>query len=308
MEPQVEDQPEEQGLEAPATLNIPETEPVDDTEPAAPAANDNANPDERRPTRKERKDTRFRDAQVAARDAERRLASYEDERRKHAADLAEMRGRLSAYEQRQQQAPRPDGHEGQVQAAHREAIAKLKAAAQSNDPAASEAAMMEYHAALTRASKLEANRDMQQQLAEFRRSMPDPQVAGMAASLAQEFDWLPTNGAARKLADGYLAMLIENKKRPANLATFREACAMAGRDFGLGGGATERPSEARRAAFNGISGREGVGAGDDDEGKLRVPQSDIPNLKKMAHAAYPELEPDQAFGKWLKVNGNKLKK
>lgn len=306
METQTEDQTDD-AIE-PATLNIPETEPANDTTPDIDVvANDNATPDDRRPTRKERKDTRFRDAQVAARDAERRLASYEDERRKQATELAEMRGRLTAYEQRQQQRPAPDNHEANVQAAHREALAKLKAAASAGDPAASEAAMMEYHAALTRAARLEASRETRQQIEAMRKSMPDPQTTGMATTLAQEFDWLPTNGAARQMADGYVGWLINTKGRQPGLATYREACAMAAKEFGLGG-SVERPSEARRAAYNGISGREAAGSSDEDETRLRVPQSDIPKLKLLAHARFPELEPDAAFGKWLKENGSKLKK
>lgn len=296
-------------LEGATTLNIPEPEASNDNgaddEPGARAGETPAQTEERRLTRKERKDNRFNDARKAAADAEKRLASYEEERRTHARELAEMRGQLTAFQQQRQldaRQQRQDPATDKVKEAQARAMAKLQAAAASTNPAASAAAMEEYHSAMTEAAELAAERRMQVQLDQFRRSMPDPQSQGMATTLASEFDWLPSNVPARQLADGYVAMLVSKGRQP-GLGTYREACAMAARDFGLGG-AGERPSDARRAAFAGVRGQT---SGDDAPTKLSIPNADMGPLKKMAIARYPELEPDAAMGKWLKVHGNRLK-
>jgi hypothetical protein len=294
-------------VESPVNITIPEPE-----EPA----NDNGTSDipqaasgEPRPTRAQQKEMRFRhltEARTRADQAERRLAAEGEERRKLALEVAELRGRQQAEYARRQYEEQGDPTEKRISEAHDAAWKKLQAAATSQDAERSAEAMREYHQALTQASEIAAERKIAAEMNKFRQSMPDPQTQRMKDALESEFEWLGSNAAARTLADGYVGYLTAQKGRPWNLQTYREACAMAAKEFGLGGGAG-RPSDARRAAYSGVPGRSsGAGGGGGDQ--LQVTSDDAGRLKKMATKLYPEMEPDAAYKKWLGTVGQRLRK
>lgn len=293
----------EEPLEAPTTITIPDADPPpsnDNDEPAAPDG-----PPTRRHThadRKANKDARFQEAIKAAEEARVQARAETEARQRLEAQVNEMRARQVAFEHQQRASADPGKQK--INEAHANAWKKLQHAAAA-DPARSEEAMREYHEALTTAAEVAADRRMEAQLERFRQSQPDPQVMRQRNSLASEFEWLETNAAARAMADGYVGYLTAQKGRPWTLATYREACAMAAKEFGLGG-AVDKPSAASRAAYGGVPGTTGAGA--DDDGKMQIQASgeDAGKMRKLAKARYPELEPDDAWRKWLKNEGSRL--
>lgn len=288
-------------IESPTTVTLPDPEPAndDDTNDVAPA-NDNASPEERQTARREKRAGRtlaYKEQQTRAADAERRLAAADAERQRMAEQIAELRGRTEAIQQ-QQRVAQPDPHEKQVADLEAKSRRHLATAAAAKDQATADAELNEYHRTQRQAAVLEARRDMQQEMQRFSRNQPDPTQAGMKVALDSEFPWLGANVSARNAADAYIALLISRDKKPNNLATYREACAMAARDFGLGGTA-ERPSEGRRAAYNGIPSRTGAG-GEGGATQLRMSTDDNGKMKIMARQLYPHLDQEDAYKKWLK--------
>lgn len=301
---QVQDEPVE-AVESPVNITIPEPEPANDNAGDEGGAAEPTGP--QRQTRQERKEMRFRhltEARTRADDAERRLASEAEERRKMSVELAELRGRQQAYEQtRRQEAGDPV--QKRIADAHAQAYKKLQAAANSQDPARSEEAMREYHETLTSAAEVAAERRMQAQLDRFRQSMPDPNQQRTWGVLTTEFDWLESNPAARAMADGYIGYLMQAKGRPGGIQTYREACAMAAKEFGLGG-TVERPSESRRSAYNGVPARASAQSSDEGRNQLQVSGEDATKMRRMAAKLYPEMDQEAAYKKWLGTVGPKL--
>lgn len=297
-------------IEAPITVTIPDDSPPDNdngegTEPATPANDNNRPPTQRlsHGTRKENKAERLRIIERAEA-AERRAQAAEEAQRRFERELAEVRGRQQAYEE----ARRVDAGDPvtkRITEAHDNAWRKLQAAAADQDPGRSAQAMKEYHEALTAAAELAAERKMDAKLQQFRQQQPDRQATRQWDQLVGEFDWLESNHGARAMADGYVAYLT-SKGRPWNMATYREACAMAAKEFGLGGAPVERPSEARRAAYGGVPGRQG---GDEDgPTQLQIAPEVSPQIRRLAHLRYPDLEEPEALKKWLKNEGSRLAK
>lgn len=292
-------------VETPTTVTLPDAAPPanDNTDDDAAPSNDNATP-EQRASRRERRADRFREARERADGAERRLAAAETERQAMAQQIAELRGRQEAM-WRQQTQTQGDPYEKQINDLEAKAKRHLATAASSKDQAVADAELSEYHKTLRAASALDARRETAAAMERFRGSMPDPATSGMRVSLESEFPWLPSNEAARNAADAYIALLMNRDKRPNNIATYREACAMAARDFSLGG--NEKASAASRAAYNGISARTGAG-GDDGRTHLQMSSDDNGKMKIMAKQLYPHLEPEDAYKKWLKDVGPGLAK
>lgn len=301
-----------EAIETPTTITVPETEPVADNDAdistdTRGAANDNSTT-EQRASRKERREERartHREALQAATDANARLAEYQQRERRMSEQIAELRGRTEQI-QRQQAAAAGDPFDKAVSDLEDRAARHLRAAASATTAETQAAEMREYHKANRQAAVIEARREMQGDFQRFGQSLPDPEQAGMKVTLAAEFPWLTSSDQARTAADGYVGVLVA-KGRPANsLATFREACALAAKDFNLGGTPTERPTEARRAAYAGISGREGDG-GDDGRLRLQMSGDDAEKLKKLAAQMYPALDREDAYKKWLQNVGPKLR-
>lgn len=291
-------------VEPVTTVDLPEPPAPadgDDTDVDKPA-NDNATP-EQRASRKERRADRYREQRDRADAADRRASLAEAERSRMAEQIAELRGRTEQI-QRQQTQAQGDPYEKAVTDLETKAQRHLAAAANSKDAATAQQEMNEYHRANRQAAVLEARRGFQEDLRRYSQSQPDPAQAGMKVALESEYPWLGGNEQARNAADAYIALLISRDKRPNNLATYREACALAAKDFGLGGTA-ERASDARRAAYNGVPARNGAG-GDDGKTSLQMSTDDHGKMKIMARQLYPSLEPEDAYRKWLKEVGPAL--
>lgn len=300
-----------ESLEEPTNIDIPASEPAPDADLSedtrGAAANDSAASPEQRATRKERREERartHREALQAASEATARLAASELRERRMQEQIAELRGRTDQM-QRQQAAAAGDPYDKAVADLEDRAARHLRAAASATTAETQAAEMREYHKANRHAAVIEARREMQGEFQRFGQSLPDPEMAGMKVTLAAEFPWLTSNDQARTAADGYVGVLVA-KGRPANsLATFREAAALAAKDFNLGGMATERPSEARRAAYSGISGREGDG-GSDGNLRLQMSGDDAVKLRTLAAQMYPSLDREDAYKKWLREVGPKV--
>lgn len=302
-------------LDAPTTIAIPEPEPTGDTggdadlstdTRGAPASDSGATP-EQRATRRERREERARthkEALQAAATADARLAEFQVRERRMQEQIAELRGRTEQM-QRQQAAAAGDPYDKAVADLEERAARHLRAAASATTVETQAAEMREYNKANRQAAVIEARRELQGDFQRFGQSLPDPEMAGMKVTLAAEFPWLTTNEQARTAADGYVGVLVA-KGRPANsLATFREASALAAKDFNLGGMSTERPSEARRAAYAGISGREGDG-GDGGGVRLQMSSEDGTKLRTLAAQMYPNLDREDAYKKWVREVGPKV--
>lgn len=288
-------------IEGGTTITLPDPEPpANDNGQDDPAPGNAVEAQEARQSRKERREGRLREEQRRAESAEGRLREAVEAQQRMQEQLAELRGRTEAI-QRHQAQQEGDPYERRMADLEARSRRHLNAASQAKDAATADAELNEYHRSQREASVLAARREMAAEFERFGRSLPDPETAGMKVTLSSEFPWLATNKQARDAADGYIGVL-RAKGRPNNLATFREACAMSAKDFSLGG-APERQSEGRRAAYNGVSSREG---GSDEGTMLRVPPGDEDKLRKMATAARPDLEPEAAWKHWLGTTGRKL--
>jgi hypothetical protein len=259
-----------------------------------------------RGTRKERRENALRTEREGRAEAERKLQAALDDQRQIRDQLAELRGRQAQMQwQQTQQAGDPVAKE--IEALESKAERHLANAAQAvanKDEATRMAEMREYNKALRSAGVIEARQQLRGEFEQRLRQQPDPEQAGMKVALGSEFPWVRDNSQARDWADGAIAQLIA-RGRPDTLATYREALAMAAKEFGLGG-APERPSEGRRAAYSGISSREGDGEG--GRTTLRLEGNAPEQLKKLAAQMYPSLDADQAYSKWLKEIGPGLAK
>lgn len=297
-ETQVESTPVTVTLEEPAANDNGETNATEtETESQGAAAPGDA----ARPTRKERRANDLRTERQAREAAEQRLQTVIEEARSTREALAELRGRQhQMFLQQAQQAGDPvERQVTELEAKAERHLAHAATAAQNRDEATRQSEMREYHKANRDAAVLEARRHMEAEFRRFGQSQPDPEMAGMKVNLASEFPWLSSNDSARRAADGYIGVLMA-KGRPNNLATFREACSMAARDFSLGG-APERPSDARRAAYGGVPSREG--GGDDGRTTLRMEGNVSESIGKMATQLFPNLEPEEARKRWLREIG-----
>lgn len=299
-------EPEElQSTAEPETITVPDVAPSNDN--SSDEVSDSTSPSSATPNevsaRTERRNNRAREhnaARAEAAEARRALEVERGERQRLSEQMAEMRGQQQAmlYQQRQAQG---DPYENHIASLEEAAERHLNAAATATTAEQAKASMKEYHKALRQAATAEARRDMAGEIQKYDRSRPDPETAGMKVTLSSEFPWLPSNENARRAADGYIGVLVA-KGRPNNIATYREACAMAARDFRLGG-TPERASESRRAAYSGVSGRNGAGA----EGThLQFASGDGDKLRKMAAMRYPELDADAAYKKWQTNVGPRL--
>src|SRR5690348_15303702 len=175
-------------------------------------------------TRKERRErTKFDfKAEIARRDAiiEREAA----ERQRMDRELAELRGRFSATEQRGQ----GDELKAKITALRQKANGHLaNAAAAGKDPAAAQREMDAYYDTLDSideardAVRWEKRRgELQQQTG------PDPEQGAIKVALGTEFPWLHNNEPARMLADGFRNAMLSGGA-PDTLETFRAACAQA---------------------------------------------------------------------------------
>lgn len=285
--------------ETPTTITLPDSEPANDnsSDDGSPAATGESTvTQEQRASRKERQANKYREAQERERTANARLAERDAEVRRMSDQIAELRGRTAEI-QRSQQQTAENPHDKMVSQLEEIAERHLEAAAAATKPEIAKAEMREYHKALRQAAIVEARRDMQGEFERFGRSQPDPEAAAARMALGEQFPWIRENDQARAMTDGYINVLVA-KGRPRTLATFREACTMVAKDLGLGGAETERPTETRRAAYTGVSNREG--GGDDGRTQLQVPADDVPKLKQMARHMFPQLGETEAWTKWLK--------
>lgn len=289
-----------ESIDTPTTVTIPEPESHDDGgEQDASPANDNATA-EQRATRKERRADRYREARESAQNAERMLAQERTERQRLSEQIAELRGAQQAM-QRQTTQAQPDPYEKQIVDYDAKAQRHLAAAANAKDQATSQAEMAEFYKAMRGSAAVEARRERDADMQRFVASQPDAEQAGMKVALSADYPWLQNNARARDLADSYIGQLMSRDGKAYNLSTIREACALAARDLGLGG-AGERPSDARRAAYSGMTARTGAG-GDDGRTHLQMSSDDNGKMKKMAQQLYPSDEPEVAYKKWLKNVG-----
>jgi hypothetical protein len=216
------------------------------------------------PERQSRKDRRgawlqeTRRKAAEAEDLRKKWEESERQRQEQAQQIAELRGRFEQSQQQRQQS-QEDPYEARLTDLRSRSAAHLAASAAAQDKEVAKRELQAYHEAQEAIADLRAERTFARRQAEFAANMPDPEVAGVKVTLGAEFPWLQNNAAARQAADGYINILL-SKGRPDNIATYREACALAAKDFSLGG--QEKPTEQQRARYNGVPAKEGAGSSD----------------------------------------------
>jgi len=214
--------------------------PDDDDGPATDAA----------PSRKERLRMRFDQLRSGFEQTQREL---ERERKAREASEAEARRfREDYYARQQQQQPDPAKQlNEQAEAIEREMERELALAAEGKSD------MRRYWQLQRQQSELIADQRARQIVSEMMRQQPDPGLSATRQALEEKHPWLATNTEARAAADGYLRVLMA-KRRVAqpSMALYNEACALAAKDFELGGDTA--PSAASKARYAGVPSKEGA--------------------------------------------------
>ncbi len=289
------------------TFEMPPDPPPGDADDVAEPAQGAA-----RPGRAERRAERGRDYAAAARAATDEARAAKDRAQALEVQLAELRGRVTAGEARQQQgAPDP---EVAKMAAVRKRISSAVARMGAGDASAED----DWHAAQEEHARIVARQVAREEGAEVERRVtgriPAPVDPGQAA-LMGEFPFMangrddkPINPAARAIANGYIAQLVALEKRDmenpdVRMATLREAATHAAKVLGLGGSA-RRPTDADRGRVSGTGGRDS-GAGNPSGGRVHL--NDAQKSQALALArhnhTFAGLNEDQIYQKWWKEIG-----
>ena len=254
------------------------------------------------PSRKERRENKLREAREAAAasdDLRRQLAEERAERQRDREQLAELRGRFEATQKQEQ----PDPHEARLQELRDKAQRHLSASATSQDQATATKELKAYHDTLEDIADVRAERKFAQKGQEWQRQQPDVSVQAQKVALEQEYPWLSSNKEARGTADGYYNILVYGpKKRPQNLATLKEACALAAKEHGLGG--TPTASDASKGRYGIPTGQTG-GSQNGSPRSLSV-ETMTSEQKTLAELQYQSLAPEAAHKKWLATSGKKV--
>ncbi len=251
---------------------------------------------EERQSRRDRRAARV-DTEAAQRERDEYKRQFDEMRAENARqreEMARLQGFVAAgFQQRENPVDK------QIVDLEEKSLQHLNNAAGAKDPATARREMTEYHKLQRQIGRLEGQSDLDKRFGEFQQGMPDPEMAGMKVSLGSEFPWLSNNEAARNAADGYIAVL-RSRGKPDNLATYREACAMAARDFGLGG--HQPPTNGQRGRYSGAPA--GEGAAGSEQHSSSIAWDD--HYQKLAQSAFPQDDPDTAKAKWLQKIGPKF--
>lgn len=262
----------------------------DDTEESGAETQETTSED--RPSRKERRANKLAEANRAASEASelrRELAEERAARQRHAEELAEMRGQLNA----RQQQDKPDPFDGKLKELREKRNRHLAASATAASKEHAERELDAYHEALEEIDELRGER-RQSKNGQERQQQPDYTQVAQKMALESEFPWLASNKAARTMADGYVNVLV-GKGRPMGMATYKEACALAAKDLGLGGTGGQSNGKGR---FSVPSGRTGASG---EAGSSSFSANDMTRQQEaLAEQLYNHLPKEQAHAKWAR--------
>lgn len=266
-----------------------EEQPETDVAAAAPDA---AAAAEARETRRERRANAFAEMKREAAESRAALDAERQERQRLAEQFAEMRGRMDAQ---RDAGPKPeDVEKDRLKAIRGEIEEQLRLCSEGK------ATMDRYHDLEEERQEIIASRNARKAWQENEKNRPDPRVEAARSSLEEQFPWLATHPQARQTADGYINLLAAKGSDPRSMATWKAACALAAKDWKLGGGGSV-PSDGQKKRYGGVSGNEGQGGGGESTSG-RMSEED----KKIAEARYGDLSPEQAHAKWQKKIGSKM--
>jgi hypothetical protein len=288
------------------------TDEVDDA-PEADAGERQAATDDApaRAPRGERRKHAMREAAMARQAAER---DRDELRSRLAAQDQQMAELRRTVEERQQQTRQQDASTekmGKVKQLREQAQLYLARAAEANNNPTLAREYWNKHQELTDEAEdirreIWAEKEWERRRGEIQGQIPNQDMLSERQYISAKYPWVETNIEGRSLADGRFAALLRSG-RPATRQTMEEALTYAAKMLRLGGGSA--PSEASRQRYAGFAARDGQ----DDDGASSGSMSaeEVENslpLKRMALAAYPQLEAPQAFAKFAKDIGSKAKR
>jgi hypothetical protein len=273
-------------------------EPGGDDDPA-PAKGAAPISDEERQSRRERREA-YQRATERAEQAERQTAELRQQMQDLGRQHAEMRGYLTRQQQEQQQGDPRAAVTSRIESLENEAddlLNQASMAARAKDPENAKRLMRAYNAKLREAGEIAAEARLmpqfQQAIQEIRQSIPNTQLLNARDNLAREFPWLHSDEGARDMIDGEIDRMAAQNGGNLTFEIVRAATAKIGKRLGLGG--REAPSEESRQRYRAVGGGEGSGGG---ESPTTVKMGF--REKKLAEAAYRNLEAKDAHKQWAK--------
>lgn len=246
-----------------------------------------------REDRKTRRANRMRDEQTARQEAERQTASERAERGRLEREVAELRGFVAARAAREDRGTSTSDVTTQVDRLETEAQEHLQRsalAAKAGDMAMAARELKAFNAKNREAARIETvaalQPDFERRINEVRGNIPTPEIVAARENILQEFSWIRTDPEARSMVDVKFETL-KTAGRPGTYETIREAAAYVAKRLKLGG--RQDPTQESRARLQAVPSGEGAGGG---EGSVQIVMDE--KNKKLAHAAYRNLEPKEA--------------
>lgn len=260
-----------------------------------------------RPSRKERRANRMREATEAREAAVREAADLRERVARAEAAAADVTRRLEERERSTQNNDRTAQAKERITKLRQQAKSQLALSAQSKDPAQADKYWDEFQRLNDEADDLRDElRDAERwekRKGELAGQIPDQGLMEEKQYIQAKYPWVTTNVEGRSLADGRFAALVASG-RPPTRQTMEEALTYAARTLRLGG--SSAPSEASRQRYVGTSGRDGEMDSGGSGGTMSA--DDVRNdlaLKRMALSLYNTLDPEQAYAKFAKEVGTK---
>lgn len=239
-------------------------------------------------------------------------------------ELGELRGRYQALEgqfnefRQQQERDRQAAQNTNASTEARQRVSSLREqarnflvqSAQSKDPALAKQLLDKHDALMDEADDLrDEMRDearWEKRRGELTNQGPNPELMTEQMYFLGKYPWLESNVKAQKMARAHFEDLVASGKRQANRATMEEGVTWAAKMLGLGG--RTGPSDRSRQVYAGMGQRDGEH--DDGESSGTMSVEEVKNTlayRKLAQLSYPELEPEQAYAKWAKLQGSPAK-
>lgn len=262
---------------------------------------------ESKQTRKERRKSEFQEAQETARLAREEAAAERRERERLASEIAELRGRFSEAQRREQQQAQPDKYADKIAALEDEAQLILQQVANSKDPTEQKSLMKKWNEKNREAIRLDIQRDNEKKERENPQQRQtqgmDPRSVAIWTALEADYPIIADGGksgaAFRAQTDLHLNVLIAQGK-PDNLATFKAAAALAARDLKVGG----HDGKPNRGAYSGNGNGDGAGgAGGNGTGTVEWGPQQKALARALANRLGEGWSDDEAKAQWLKRVG-----
>lgn len=268
---------------------------------------------EPKPSRKERRSNRFREANELRARAEQELGELRGRYQGLEQQFNEFRQEVQRDRQAAQQSSASTETRQKVSGLRQQARGYLVASANEKDPARAQQLLDKHDELMDQADDMrDEMRDearWQKRRGEIQGQMPNAELIHERNYLEAKYPWLSTSIEGRALADARYNALVGDRQRPRpqNRATMEEALTWAAAKLGLGG-RPNGPSPFSRQVYAGTGQRDGEQDDSAPSGSMTV--DDVKNtlaFKRLAQLTFAQDDPEVAYAKWAKLQNSSNK-